>query len=115
MLVPDAAANPEVALVVELNQVYVGEPEPPVGTEPVSAAGVVLVIIDWLLPIVLPAITGLTVIAKALVVSVAQTPELTTRLYQVFAVNAAGEYPDDIAPDIALKPVVELVVELNQA
>ena len=56
------------------------------------------------------------VILTAAVVSDAHKPELTTRLYQVDCVSAAGEYPIALfVPVAAEKPAVALVVELNHA
>lgn len=92
LLVPLAAKKPVLAEVVELSQVYVYvDPLPPVGVEPVSAVGVEPEQILCAPLAVLPAIAVFTVMATAAEVSAEQAPELTTRLNQVLALNAAGE------------------------
>jgi hypothetical protein len=60
--VPLAAANPVVALVVELSHAYIYVPLPPAGVDPVSAVGVVPVQMLCAVDAVLFAITGFTVI-----------------------------------------------------
>ena len=65
---------------------------------------------------VLPATAVLIVIATAAAVSAGQTPEVTTRLYQVEAVSAAGEYPCALLVPLAgAKPAVADVMLLSQA
>jgi hypothetical protein len=76
VLVPDAAANPAVALVVELSHVYVYVPLPPVGVDPLMEPGVLPVQMDCAPDAVLPATGVVTVMAMANEVSLAG-PDVT--------------------------------------
>ena len=82
LLVPDAAANPAVALVVELNHVYVKFPVPPLGVPPVNGLGVLPEQMVWSDDTVLPAIFAFTDTETADEVSL-QLPEITMRLYHI--------------------------------
>ena len=89
-VVPLATAKPVVALLVELNHEYVNDPLPPVGVDPVSVVGAVLVQIVCAPLAVLVAITGDTVTCTAALVS-EHPPELTNLLNQVVALRVDGE------------------------
>ena len=64
-------------------------PFPPVGVEPVRAAGVAPLQIVCAAATVLAAITGVTVICMAAATSV-HPPDVTVLLYQVVAVKLPG-------------------------
>ena len=87
MLVPPVGAKPATALVVDDSQRYVYAPLPPVGVLPVSGLGDEPEQTVCAALIVLVLITGVTVIATAVVTSV-HKPDVTTLLYQVLTVNA---------------------------
>jgi hypothetical protein len=90
VLVPAAALNPALALVVLLSHKYKYGPFPPKGVEPVKEVGVEPEHIICELPIEFEIITGVTVISITLEVTGSQSPEFTTLLNQVVVTKFTG-------------------------